>query len=155
TLDFRFPDPLGIDRFKLGELVGIGKTLDDWAAGMGAAAEPAHQPWRGVGNLNLNRFDRAKAIEVVAGWSDALQGLLAHAERLAAIAAWDGLTSISDIAAALELITAIPDPERDIEETILALAAGDVARHSLRTWANHCTRMHQLENQIDAICSRQ
>jgi very-short-patch-repair endonuclease len=155
TLDFRFPDPLSIDRFKLGELVGIGKALDDWAAGMGASAEPAHQPWRGVGNLNLNRFDRAKAIEVVAGWSDALQRLLAHAERLSTTAAWDGLTSISDIVAALKMIAAIPNPERDIDETILALAAGDVARHSLRSWAEHCTRMHGLETQVDAICSRQ
>jgi hypothetical protein len=53
TFEFRFPDPLGIDRFKLGELVGVGKALDDWTSAMGADAEPAQQPWRGVGNLNL------------------------------------------------------------------------------------------------------
>jgi hypothetical protein len=110
ALEFRFPDPLRIDRFKLGELIGIGKALDDWAAGMGAIADPAHQPWRGVGNLNLNRFDRAKAVQVMASWSDALQGLLAHSERLSTTAAWDGLNSISDIAAALKLVTAIPSP---------------------------------------------
>jgi hypothetical protein len=131
TLEFRFPEPLGIDRFKLAELVGISKALDDWAAGMGTIAEPTHQPWRGVGNLNLNRFDRANAIEVVARWSDALRRLLAQSERLSTTAAWDGLTCISDVAAALKLIAAIPNPESDIEERILALAAGDVARHSL------------------------
>jgi Protein of unknown function (DUF4011) len=155
ALEFRFPDPLRIDRFKLGELIGIGKALDDWAAGMGAIADPAHQPWRGVGNLNLNRFDRAKAVQVVASWSDALQGLLAHSERLSTTAAWDGLNSISDIAAALKVVTAIPKPEREVEETILGLAAGDVARHSLGCWADCCTRVHGLENQIGAICSRQ
>jgi hypothetical protein len=155
TLEFRFPAPLSIDRFKLGELVGIGKALDDWAAGMGAAAEPAHQPWRGIGNLNLNRFDRTKAIEVVAGWSAALQRLLAHAEQLSTTAAWDSLTSISDVAGALNLITAIPNPDSDIEEKLLALTAGEVARHSLDRWADHCTRMHALKGQIDAICSRQ
>jgi hypothetical protein len=99
--------------------------------GRDAAAEPAHQPWRGVGNLNLNRFDRTKAIEVVAGWSAALQRLLAHVEQLSATAAWDGLTSVKDIAAASNLIAAIPNPDGDIEEKILALTAGDVARHSL------------------------
>jgi hypothetical protein len=100
TQEFRLPDPLRIDRFKLGELVGIGKALDDWAAAMGPAAEPAHQPWRGVGNLNLNRFDRTKAIEVVAGWSDALQRLLNQIERLSATATWEGLHSNGDVATA-------------------------------------------------------
>ena len=146
TLEFRFPDPLRIDRFKLGELVGIGKALDDWAAAMGPAAEPAHQPWRGVGNLNLNRFDRAKAIEAVAGWSDALQRLLNQAERLSTTAAWEGLTSNGDIATALKLIAAISNPEGDIEEKILALAAGDAARHSLSSWADLCTRTHSPRN---------
>jgi hypothetical protein len=82
TLEFRFPNPLDIDRFKLSELVGIGKALDDWAISMGDAAEPAHQPWRGVGNLNLNRFDRTKAVEVVAGWLKALKQLLQSVESL-------------------------------------------------------------------------
>jgi hypothetical protein len=155
TLEFRFPDPFSIDRFKLEELVGIGKALDDWAAAMGAAAEPAHQSWRGIGNLNLNRFDRTKAIEVMTGWSAALQRLLADAERLSTTAAWDGLTGISDIAGALNLIAAIPNPHRDIEEKLLTLTAGEVARHSLGRWADHCTRFHALEVHIGAICCRQ
>jgi hypothetical protein len=154
TLEFRFPDPLSIDRFKLGELIGIGKSLDDWAASMGTAAEPAHQPWRGVGNLNLNRFDRAKATEVVGGWSKALQRLLSQADRLSTTATWERLISINDLASATNSIAAIPNPERDIDEKILALMAGDAARYSLSSWADLCTRTHDLETQIEAICSR-
>jgi hypothetical protein len=113
---------------------------------MGTMADPAHQPWRGVGNLNLNRFDRAKAIELVAGWADALQRLLPYTERLSATAAWEGLTSTSDIAAALKLIKNIPSPEPGVEEKILTLAASDPARRSLSSWADLCTRTHDLES---------
>ena len=63
-----FPTRFASTASSLAELVGVGKALDDWATAMGTAAEPVHQPWRGVGNLNLNRFDRARAVEVVAGW---------------------------------------------------------------------------------------
>ena len=122
---------------------------------MGTAADPAHQPWRGVGNLNLNRFDRAKAIEVVARWSEALQRLLGQAEQLSTTVAWEGLDATSDLATATKVIATIPNPEREIEEKILPLAASDAARHSLSRWADLCTRAHDLEAEIDAICSRQ
>jgi len=47
---------VSIDRFKLAELVGIGKPLDEWAAAMGDANKPARiSHWRGVGHLNLKR----------------------------------------------------------------------------------------------------
>jgi hypothetical protein len=154
TLEFGFPEPLSIDRFKLTELVGIGKALDEWASSMGTAADPENQPWRGVGNLNLNRFDRAKAIEVVTGWADALQRLLGYTERISTTAAWEGLNCVRDIAAALKQITDVPSPEASIEEKILTLAVGDAARHSLSSWADLCTRAHDLETQIDAVCSR-
>jgi hypothetical protein len=76
ALDFRFPDAVSIDRFRLRELVSAGKALDDQAAAMGAFSEPARQPWRGVGNLNITRFDRTSAIEAVQEWSSALADLL-------------------------------------------------------------------------------
>jgi hypothetical protein len=155
AMEFRLSEPLSIDRFKLSELVGIGKALDDWAAAMGPAAEPAHQPWRGVGNLNLNRFDRANAIEVVVRWSDALQRVLSVAEQLAATAGWEKLESLDAMSVATKLINELPDPDSDIEERILALAAGDAARHSLATWADLCVRAHELEARVDVICSRQ
>src|SRR5262249_11723837 len=52
ALEFRLPDPLAIDRFKLSELVGAGRALDDLSAAMGEEGEPTRQAWRGVGNLN-------------------------------------------------------------------------------------------------------
>jgi very-short-patch-repair endonuclease len=154
TFEFRFSDPLNIDRFKLGELVGVGKALDDWAIAVGPAAEPAQQPWRGVGNPNLNRFDRVKAMEVLASWSEVLRGLLSGAERLSTTAGWEGLNSIRDLAAAIKLIAAVPYPEREVEEKILTLTTGDAVRHSLLTWADLCTRSHDLQAKIEVICSR-
>jgi hypothetical protein len=81
AVEFRFPDPVSIDRFRLRELKSAGKALDDQAAAMGAFAEPARQPWRGVGNLNITRFDRASAIEAVTEWSAALDGVVAGSPR--------------------------------------------------------------------------
>ncbi|MFB9268372.1 DUF4011 domain-containing protein [Bradyrhizobium erythrophlei] len=155
AVEFRFPDPLGIDRFKLGELVGIGKALDDWAASMGNAAEPAQQPWRGIGNLNLNRFDRTKAVEVVAGWSDALKQLLKHVESLSVTTSWEGLKSPADASAAAAVIEDLPEAGPDVEGKLLALATGEVARKSLGDWADRCIRAHDLELQVDGICSKQ
>jgi hypothetical protein len=39
ALEFRFADPLALDRFKLAELKGAAKALDDHAAAMGAFAD--------------------------------------------------------------------------------------------------------------------
>jgi hypothetical protein len=155
TMKFRFPEPLGIDRFKLGELVGAGKALDNWAAGTGELAEPANQPWRGVGNSNLKRFDRAKAIEVVGRWSNALERLLGQAERLSELAAWEGLTSTGDVSAAIIVIARIPNPEAEIEERILSLGIDEAARNSLSSWIELCRRTHGLEAEVRAVCSRQ
>ncbi|WP_316173010.1 DUF4011 domain-containing protein [Bradyrhizobium sp. SZCCHNRI2049] len=155
TLEFRLHDPLNIDRFKLGELVGTGKALDDWAASMGDAADPAHQPWRGVGNLNLNRFDRAKAVEAVAGWSEALKRLLQNVELLSATSSWEELSSPAHAFAAAAVIAGLPEAGPEVEERLLALATGEAARKSLNEWADRCIRVHYLELQIDGICSRE
>lgn len=155
SLDFRFGDPLSIDRVKLSELVGAGKALDDWSVAMGSAAEPANQPWRGIGNLNLNHIDRTRAIEVVARWADVLQRLLDLGTQLSTTAGWQGLISTSDMTAATKLIAEIPSPEHDVEETIVALASDDAARQSLGSWADLCIRAHDLEAHADAICPRQ
>ncbi|MGY4432714.1 hypothetical protein ACVWWO_005191 [Bradyrhizobium sp. F1.13.1] len=155
TTQFRFPEPLGIDRFKLAELVGLGKALDDWATGMGSAAEPEHQPWRGVGNLNLNRFDRTKAVEAVAGWGDALRQLLQHVEALAGATSWEGLNSPADASAAATIVSDLPTAPADVEEKLLTLATGESARKSLDDWVDRCIRAHDLELQVDGICSKQ
>lgn len=155
TLEFRFPDPLSVDRFKLAELAGVGKSLDDWATSMGSSAEPGHQPWRGVGNLNLNRFDRTRAMELVVGWSAALKRLVDEIEMLSTTATWDGLNTLDDVSAAAKLVVGLPEAEDEVEERLLALAAGETARASLRSWAYLCTQAHEQEIQIDGICSRQ
>lgn len=154
TLEFRFQNALDIDRFKLGELVGTGKALDDWAASMGDAADPAHQPWRDVGNLNLNRFDRAKAVEVVAGWSEALKRLLQNVELLSATSSWEELSSPAEAFAAAAVIAGLPEAGPEVEDKLLALATGEAARKSLDEWADRCMRAHDLELRIDHICSR-
>lgn len=155
TVEFRFPDPLNIDRFKLGELVGIGKALDDWSVSMGDAAEPTKQPWRGIGNLNLNRFDRTKAVEAVKGWSDALRKLLQNLELLSDMTSWEGLQSTADASTAVALIAELPDAGAEIEEKLLTLATGEAARKALEEWADRCIRAHDFEMQVDGICSRQ
>jgi hypothetical protein len=90
AVEFRFPGPVSIDRFKLRELKSAGKALDDQAVAMGAFAEPARQPWRGVGNLNITRFDRASAIEAVTEWSAALDQLLQAVRAIRAATQWGG-----------------------------------------------------------------
>jgi hypothetical protein len=155
TLEFRFQNPLDVDRFKLGELVGIGKALDDWAVSMGDAADPEHQPWRGVGNVNLNRFDRAKAVEVVADWSESLKRLLQNEELLSATSSWEELNSPAEASAAAAVIADLPEAGPEVEEKLLALATGEAARKSLDVWADRCMRAHDLELQVDGICSRQ
>ncbi|MHC2722196.1 very-short-patch-repair endonuclease [Bradyrhizobium diazoefficiens] len=155
TAEFRLPDVLNIDRFKLAELVGVGRALDDWAAGMGTAAEPAHQPWRGVGNLNLNRFDRARAVEVVARWADALRRLQRNVESLSVLASWEGIASPDDASSAAGIVSRLPAADEDVEDKLLVTSTGEAARKSLDDWADRCVRAHDLELQVDGICSRQ
>ena len=94
AVEFRFPDPISIDRFRLRELTSAGKALDDQAAAMGAFAEPAQQPWRGVGNLNITRFERASAIEAVNEWSSALDRLLQSIRAIRAATQWEGIENL-------------------------------------------------------------
>lgn len=154
ALEFRFPDPLAIDRFKLSELVGAGKALDDLALAMGPGADPARQPWRGIGNLNLNRFDRAKAIELVSQWADALERLHARISECRAVCGWDGLASMVDIQDASARAIALPDPAPDVEDAILALANEPIPRQSLSTWADLAVKAQELDAGIDATCQR-
>jgi hypothetical protein len=91
--EFKFTEPLAIDRYKLAELRGAGKALDDHASAMGAFADPAQQPWRGVGNLNLSRFDRNAAINAAAQWASALEQLQSSTRAVCETAYWEDLSS--------------------------------------------------------------
>jgi hypothetical protein len=152
ALDFRFPDPLEIDRFKLGELTAAGKALDQQSAAMGSMAEPARQPWRGVGNLNLSRFDRAKAIEATANWASALREVERLARDLELTCGWDQLGSIADIQLAVGLAENIPLHKGGIDESVLALAADDESRRRLTAWADRALEAHELETEVRAVC---
>ena len=151
TLQFRLVDPLTIDRFKLADLVGAGKALDDLAAGMGAA-RPAEQPWRGVGNLNLNRFDRTKAVELMLRWSAALERLQTVAAKFAALCEWPALSSIRRLRSAAELVAELPDPSPSFAERLLPLASQDSANKSLLRWAELAIAAQGLDEKVASVC---
>jgi Protein of unknown function (DUF4011) len=152
AMEFRFNDPLAIDRFKLAEMIGAGKALDDHAAAMGLLAEPARQLWRGIGNLNLNRFDRANAIDAVNQWADALEELNRLVTEFTTTCSWEGLATIGDIARVIQVIRGLPVPNSAIEEALLALTFEEVCVHSLTSWSNLALEAQKLEAQVDAIC---
>ncbi len=151
TLQFRLADPLAIDRFKLADLVGAGKALDDLAASMGAA-RPSEQPWRGVGNLNLNRFDRTKAVELMLQWSAALERLQAGAVRFAALCGWPGLSSIRQLQSTAELVVELPDPSPSFAERLLPLVSEGSASESLLRWAELAIAAQGFDEEVASVC---
>ena len=154
ALEFRLPEPLTIDRFKLGELIGAGRALDELAASMGTFAEPLQQPWRGIGNLNLTRFDRTKAIELVQQWSAAFESLRDQAEAFAGVSGWTRLGSLQDLTCACATAREIPDPPAQLDERVLSHAADGDLRHSLSSWANHALQAEQYDSFVRRIGER-
>jgi hypothetical protein len=152
TLEFRLTNPLAIDRFKLGELVAAGKALDDLAASMGAAALPAQQPWRGIGNLNLNRFDRTKAVQLIGQWAAALERVQAATREFIEPCGWPTLHSIQAIRAATACAREVPDPSSGVAEPLLPLAGEDAASRSLSDWAELAIEAHRLHQKIATVC---
>lgn len=154
VMDFRFKDPFTIDRFKRAELKAAGKALDDHAAAMGAFAEPSRQPWRGVGNLNLSRFDRTNAIQAVTQWATALESLQRATRELAEMARWDALRTVADLRAAVVAIQSvpIPAPADVIEAALLPLATEEVALQSLVRWLRLLVEARRLEGVVDTTC---
>lgn len=154
ALEFRFADPVSIDRFKLRELKSAGKALDDQAAAMGAFAEPARQPWRGVGNLNITRFDRASAIEAVTDWSAALDRLLQGVRAIRAATQWEGIESIEAAGQACQHIQSLPRLEAEIDPVLLPMTLEPAAVHALSHWADLTLSARQLEATVDETCER-
>lgn len=155
AVEFRFPDPVAIDRFRLRELKSAGKALDDQAAAMGAFAEPARQPWRGVGNLNITRFDRASAIEAVTEWSVALDRLLQAVRAIRAATQWEGIENLEAARQACQRVRALPPLEVKIEPTLLSLTLESSSVHALSHWAELVLSTLQLEAMIDETCERE
>jgi very-short-patch-repair endonuclease len=152
ALSFRFKEPLAIDRFKRAELKGAGKALDDHAAAMGAFAEPARQPWRGVGNLNLSRFDRTSAIDSVMQWAAALEQLLRSTRALSETANWETLRTMTDAGRAIQIIRAIPALDGTIEAALLPLTMEETCLHSLTRWSRLVLEAQRLEKRVDEAC---
>lgn len=115
-------------------------------------SEAAQQPRRGVGNLNLNRFDRTEAIEAVATWATALHELDKSVRDFEATCGWNQMGSIADIEGAVQLAGTIPSPELGIDEAVIALAANGDARQRLSVWADMALRAHELETEVTAVC---
>lgn len=155
AVEFRFPGPVSIDRFKLRELKSAGKARDDQAVAMGAFAEPARQPWRGVGNLNITRFDRASAIEAVTEWSAALDQLLQAVRAIRAATQWEGIENLEDARQACECVRSLPPLKAQIDPALLSLALEPSFAHALSRWAELVVSALQLEALIEETCERE
>jgi very-short-patch-repair endonuclease len=155
AVEFRFPDPVSIDRFKLRELKSAGKALDDQADAMGAFAEPVRQPWRGVGNLNITRFDRASAIEEVTEWSAALDWLLQAVRAIRAATQWEGIENIEAARQTCQRVRTLPPLEAEIDPALLSLTLEPPSAHALSRWAELVLSTLQLEALIDETCERE
>jgi very-short-patch-repair endonuclease len=154
ALEFRFPDAISIDRFRLRELMSAGKALDDQAAAMGAFADPARQPWRGVGNLNITRFDRASAIKTVNEWSSALDRLLQGVRVLRAATQWEGIESIEAAGRACQLVCQLPPLEMETDSALLPLTLEPICADALSNWTELMMSALQLEASTDETCER-
>jgi very-short-patch-repair endonuclease len=154
AVEFRFPDSISIDRFKLRELMSAGKALDDQAAAMGAFADPARQPWRGVGNLNITRFDRASAIDAVNEWSSALDRLLQGVRVLRAATQWEGIESLETASRACQLVRSLPALETAIDSALLPWTLEPACVDALSHWTESTMSALHFEASADEICER-
>lgn len=152
--EFRFPEPLAIDRFKLADLVSLGRALDNQSAAMDDTAEPSRQPWRGLGNTNLTRFDRASAVSAVGRWSGALRELRQKLEELRRLSGWEGLGCIEDAGRAVAIICSVPSPGERVEENLLPAACDKKVRKSLTTWATTILEAVGHEASVEKVCAR-
>src|ERR1700736_6350192 len=85
------------------------------------SASHARQPWRGVGNLNITRFDRASAIKAVNEWSSALDRLLQGVRVLRAATQWEGIENLETAGRACQLVRLLPPLEMAIDSALLPL----------------------------------
>jgi len=118
----------------------------------GHLRKPRHQPWRGIGNLNLTRFDRVKAIQLVTAWAAELDQLHEFAKALVETTGWPKPSSHND----LELIAAtardIPDPPTNLNGAVLQHALSADVRSVLQQWANLALEADELERALAAVC---
>ena len=149
--EFRLPNPLDTDRFKLGGYIAAGRALDDLVASMGVFADPARQPWRGVGNLNLTRFDRAKAVTLVNAWGARLDQLCSMADALSA-PGWTKPISIKDFAQVAAIALTVPDPAGEVCDTVVMRATEDDIATSLKRWVEVVLEADRTDASLPPLC---
>jgi very-short-patch-repair endonuclease len=151
VVKFRIQQPLEIDRFKLDELVAAGKALDELAASMGEFATPANQPWRGIGNRNLTRFDRSNAIQLVERWGSLLDQLLRVA-RTASVSGWPIPQSLEDLESFVASVKLIPFPEKLVSEAVLAATPNVNVLDALKDWSACVVEADRIQGPLTELC---
>jgi hypothetical protein len=153
VMTFRIPDPLEIDRFKLAEFLAAGRALDELAAAMGEFATPANQPWRGIGNRNLTRFDRSNAIELVERWASLLEQLLRFA-RSASLSGWDAPQSVEQLEHFTASAKLTPIPDRSVSAAVLTASLNAETLGALKDWSKCVVECNDAEKLLAEICNR-
>jgi len=152
TTSFRFDDSLDMDRFRLSALEGIGKALDEQSQGMGEFAEPSKQPWRGIGNAGLTRFDRAQAVQLVTDWASRLDDIQNALREFSLETFWDSIRSLNEIEKVPVQLQALPEPEDGVDDQILPLLLEDFSGHALKRWAQASARLGNATAKIETVC---
>ena len=151
AFDFRLPEPLNVDRFKLAELKGAGRALDNLAASLGSAADPAQQSWRGIRNLNLSRFDRPRALQLMEDWNVALQRVRNLASQFEQDCHWSPLATLRALDAGVALARTVVEPGDGVQVGILALTREKVCEIALSKWAEAAIAAHELTADIGRV----
>lgn len=151
VMAFRVPEPLEIDRFKLSEFVGAGRALDELVASMGEFATPANQPWRGIENRNLTRFDRSNAIQLMNRWADLLDQLLRFA-RTSSVSGWDLPQSLEQLETFVSSAKLTPIPEASVSETVLTATLDAEVLNVLKDWSACVVEADRVERLLAQIC---
>ena len=154
ALEFRFGNPLGMDKYKLAERKGGGKALDELCESLGSAADPGRQTWRGIRNTNLSRFDKPRALDAVRNWADALAQLKSLVKRFTAATTWTNINSIQSLRSVIANIASLPPPDERVEEALLSLTLEGAAAASLERWSSRAIEAHELDGEIEQVCSK-
>lgn len=153
ALEIRFEKPLDMDRYKLAERKGIGKALDDLCESLGQAADPGRQTWRGIRNSNLSHFDKPKALSAMQKWADSLEHLQELVLELSSISNWHGMQTIAEVNRNVTALITLPEPDVNVEESLLPLVFEGAASDSLQRWATEAIEARDLSRELEQICS--
>lgn len=153
VLEIRFENPLDIDRFKLAKWKEVGKALDDLCESLNEVADPSNQTWRGIRNCNLSRFDKPRALSAMQKWAEALSHVEELVLRLSNSSDWQNIKSIADARNMIAMLISLPEPDADIEASLLSMATEDTVAASFERWATNTLEEYNLRSQLEQIGS--